>query len=461
MRLRSLIASLFVLLIFTVSARASTVDDLADKLAQLIAVPDADAVYALVAAHHQDLIDDHDLAVLAVIALRRVDDPEASASLARLLRSSHERKRRLLYEEAVSHWAAGSCIEAAPLFRALLDRASPVEATHDKLNHEARLFLLSCHTQGRWLPDLVYSVGYDDDLAGSGSEATFIPETGSEIDTFIDGLTAAFPDTAIPKEITIGEKPVAGFWFGTKATATRLFYKGRRQSLIRVGADARIASRSGYDQLTGSFEMETSQPFGRVRGITAAGVFSRHARRGGSVPNLRQDTLTLSHSLIYPMPRHFTLSTGAEATFSETRSDGTSHFNHQGISIGLKHASSRTVKGLKGLGWRADIFSGHQSNTDTYQNASIIRLNTAAGPFDLSGKASLHLGLGLERLDYHHARQWLLNPHRETRRSVQAIISYPFGKGNMVRLRIDVIERVTPDPFDDGIKVNVGMEFRF
>lgn len=52
MRLRSLIASLFVLLIFTVSARASTVDDLADKLAQLIAVPDADAVYALVAAHH-------------------------------------------------------------------------------------------------------------------------------------------------------------------------------------------------------------------------------------------------------------------------------------------------------------------------------------------------------------------------------------------------------------------------
>ena len=93
--------------------------------------------------------------------------------------------------------------------------------------------------------------------------------------------------------------------------------------------------------------------------------------------------------------------------------------------------------------------------------ASIIRLNTAAGPFDLSGKASLHLGLGLERLDYHHARQWLLNPHRETRRSVQAIISYPFGKGNMVRLRIDVIERVTPDPFDDGIKVNVGMEFRF
>lgn len=424
--------------------------DLPRQLQALIAFPNASRAIDLTSAYHHHLLADSALAVLAVIALRRARRPEAAAALAGLLRETHRGDRRLLYEHAISHWAAGDCTRARPLL------AEVMAGGTDAFSTEAALFATACEHRTGWSRDAAIIGGYDSNLGGGGSRRAITPEAGSRLDTLLRSLAIAYPGAAIGEQVTLGSKPVPGFWGGVRAARIRHWHRPGLDTRLVLSGELRQASRAEYQRATGAIAIDTRRPFRHGEMTAAISLTSRHQRRGRDRALLREDTLALDQAIRLPLPRHFNVHAGLEAVFSESRSEGRSEFQRQGVTLGLSHRAARTVAGIDGMGWRIDGFSGDQHGGDGYHDARLRTITASFGPLPLD-RLAVYLGLRRTRRDYHQPRPWLRHPHRETDLAVSVTTDYLYGQGRRLRLRVEVIDTDSPDPFGEDRKWRLDM----
>lgn len=440
-------------LLFSPQIAAADIDihSLEHELKALILKPDETVVLATVRSHRSTLVQNPVLASLAVIALRRSGYHDVALALAeRTLRVSGYH-RRLGFEHAVTAWAIGDCPKATTLFAPLVE-----DDPDDLVGRESRLFMASCQAMEHWRYEWVSSFGYSENLGGTRAQRNIRTEPGSVYHTL---LTSLDPFINLPKTISLGQKPVGGFWAAIHPGVIRHRHHPAGVDLLRLGADFRLANRRGHEQWRGRADLIRQRRYGAVSQRLGMKLYYGRANLGQNRPHRMTSGITTDYRLSYTLPRHLAISAGVVGTYQESDSLRRSRIQSQDLRVGLSHQGSRNG-GLAGLGWNIYLQKGVDAASPHYQSGKRNRIGAGIGPFYLDDKTTLSAEISHERKAYTIARPWLAAPHQDKTLTAGIGVTYPIGKGKSLTFRFSHVDVRSPDPLDHASKWQISFLFR-